>query len=153
MALPSYWARTGFGSQVSTCDGAPWAKMWTTCRARAGRGGCLGRSGEAMAPSAASAPAPAAAATGRFSAKSVANPKPPKPKPIRFRNWRRVWNRSCQPGADDSLKRCLIQSLSVYLSTFLDGFRTGKVSVRQRLRAAQEGEQVAHLLVGQRVEQ
>ena len=46
IALPSYRVSTGFGSHVSTCDGPPWAKMWMTCLALAGKCGCFGASGE-----------------------------------------------------------------------------------------------------------
>src|ERR1035441_7160901 len=44
ISWPSILVSDGFGSQVSTCDGAPCAKMWTTCFAFAGSGGVLGSS-------------------------------------------------------------------------------------------------------------
>src|SRR5258708_3300798 len=44
--LPAYLASSGLGSQVSTCEGAPWAKMWITRLALAGNGGSFGASGE-----------------------------------------------------------------------------------------------------------
>src|SRR5688572_24156588 len=43
MDLPSYLASDGLGSQVSICEGAPWAKMWTTCLALAGEWGARGK--------------------------------------------------------------------------------------------------------------
>src|ERR1051326_2267439 len=42
IVLPSYCVRAGLGSQVSTWEGAPWAKMWTTCLALAGNWGDFG---------------------------------------------------------------------------------------------------------------
>src|SRR5689334_8723651 len=44
--LFAYFASAGLGSNVSTCDGAPPAKMWMTCCALAGSGGSFGASGE-----------------------------------------------------------------------------------------------------------
>src|SRR5690349_1715534 len=44
--LSSNFASVGFGSNVSTCDGAPPAKMWITCCALAGNGGSLGANGD-----------------------------------------------------------------------------------------------------------
>ena len=41
ISLPSIRVKAGLGSQVSTWEGAPCAKMWTTCFALAGRGDCL----------------------------------------------------------------------------------------------------------------
>src|ERR1700722_16524804 len=81
--LPAYWARAGFGSQVSTCEGAPWAKMWMTLVAFEGKGGFLGASGESS-PSALTVP------TRSSGPSRLANPNAPRPMPNRFRNWRRV---------------------------------------------------------------
>ena len=36
----------GLGSNVSTCDGPPFRKMWMTCFALAAKCGCLDDSGE-----------------------------------------------------------------------------------------------------------
>src|SRR6185436_14787423 len=43
--LPAYFASIGFGSNVSTCDGPPFRKMWMTRFAFAGIGGVFGASG------------------------------------------------------------------------------------------------------------
>jgi hypothetical protein len=46
---PSMRTSSGFGSQVSMCEGAPWAKMWITALAVAGSGGPRGARGLAPA--------------------------------------------------------------------------------------------------------
>ena len=43
--LPAYFCSAGFGSNVSTCEGPPLAKIWMTCLALAGKWGALGVSG------------------------------------------------------------------------------------------------------------
>src|SRR5476651_1332509 len=43
--LSTYCARVGFGSQVSTWEGPPDAKIWMTALALAGSGAVLGASG------------------------------------------------------------------------------------------------------------
>ena len=84
ISLPSIRVSAGFGSQVSTCDGAPWAKTWTTCLALAGNGGTLGSS-------VASASA-CAILDNRPSPNSAARLKAPKPMPARWRNWPcKIW--------------------------------------------------------------
>ena len=40
--LPAYFASAGFGSNVSTCDGPPLAKMWMTCLRLGGKRRLLG---------------------------------------------------------------------------------------------------------------
>src|SRR5687767_10618527 len=42
---PSYLVSAGLGSQVSTCEGAPWAKIWMTLFAFAGK--CVFNAGPA----------------------------------------------------------------------------------------------------------
>ncbi len=80
----AYFASSGFGSQVSTCDGPPSAKMWMTALALAGKGGSFGASG--LASLAAAVSAEACIPMPRIEAKLIA----PKPMPVRSRNWRRV---------------------------------------------------------------
>src|SRR5580693_3579593 len=81
MGCPSCLTRTGLGSQVSTCEGAPAAKMWMTRLALAGKGGTFGASGER--PMFVSAPK-------RESSRSrEARPRAPKPMPRRDKNSRR----------------------------------------------------------------
>src|SRR5438105_13223288 len=43
--LPAYFSSAGFGSKLSTCEGPPLRKKWTTRLALAGSGGALGDSG------------------------------------------------------------------------------------------------------------
>src|SRR5713101_4050717 len=90
---PSYLASIGFGSKVSTCEGAPWAKMWTTRLALAGKCGDLGASAERGSASW------TGAAPRQSSAKRVARPNAPNPIPARWRNWRRVRKKSAGLGA------------------------------------------------------
>ena len=42
---PANWARAGFGSNVSTCDGAPFIQRWMMCLALAAKWGRLTASG------------------------------------------------------------------------------------------------------------
>src|SRR6266581_3773546 len=44
-SLPAYFSSAGLGSNVSTWDGPPLAKIWITRLAFAGKCGCLGASG------------------------------------------------------------------------------------------------------------
>src|SRR4051812_3994682 len=83
IVLPSYCESTGFGSHVSTCDGAPSAKMWITCFAFTGKCGDFGASGLRFVPTAASA-------SNALMPKSDARLRAPKPMPVRQRNCRRV---------------------------------------------------------------
>src|SRR3954470_15069900 len=46
-------ASVGLGSKVSTCEGPPPAKMWTTCFAFTGKCGCRGAKGERITEDAA----------------------------------------------------------------------------------------------------
>jgi hypothetical protein len=87
IVLPSIRTSSGFGSQVSMCDGAPWAKMWMTALAVAGRGG--GRGARGLPPG--EGPVAAAGPQTRSAGSSiVASPRAPRPMPTRFRNLRRV---------------------------------------------------------------
>src|SRR5262245_49837848 len=43
--LPAYFSSDGLGSKLSTCDGPPLRKKWTTRFALAGNGDTLGESG------------------------------------------------------------------------------------------------------------
>src|SRR6266446_8556495 len=43
--LPAYFSSDGFGSKLSTCEGPPLRKKWTTRLAFPGNGGALGESG------------------------------------------------------------------------------------------------------------
>ena len=87
IVLPSIFTSSGFGSQVSMCEGAPWAKMWMTDFAVAWRGGGRGARGlaAAEAPLAASGPQRRSAGSS-----IVASPRAPRPIPTRFRNLLRV---------------------------------------------------------------
>ena len=91
--FPSIRVNVGFGSQVSTCEGAPWAKTWITALALAGKCGARGASGF---PAAAAAASTAWGAAPRSSAglNIDARLSAPSPRPKRFRNWRRVAKRS-----------------------------------------------------------
>src|SRR4051812_5992063 len=82
--LSAYFANSGFGSHVSTCDGPPSAKMWITALALAGKCGSFGASG--LASAAARGAPEASAPRPRIDARLIA----PKPMPVRSRNWRRV---------------------------------------------------------------
>src|SRR5580658_10332036 len=81
MGWPSCLTSAGLGSQVSTCEGAPAAKMWMTRLALAGKGGILGASGER--------PTLVSAAKRESSRSKEVRPKAPKPMPRRDRNSRR----------------------------------------------------------------
>src|SRR6185369_11336024 len=48
ITLPSYFVRFGLGSNVSTCDGPPWAKIWMTRFAFGAKWGARGASGEVI---------------------------------------------------------------------------------------------------------
>ena len=82
--LPSILVRKGFGSHVSMCDGAPWAKMWMTALALPGK---WGRCGASALPETGAAGAPPKSSPGRS---MVARLSAPRPMPIRLRNCRRV---------------------------------------------------------------
>src|SRR6266446_8642287 len=90
--LPEYFSSNGFGSKLSTCDGPPFRKKWTTRFALPGKGGFLDESGFTV---------PAACAAG---ASNLASPnKParltaPMPIPQRVKKFRRVSNRSWKLG-------------------------------------------------------
>src|SRR5882672_11553096 len=47
--LPAYFSSEGLGSKLSTCDGPPLRKKWTTRFALPGKGGALGESGFTLA--------------------------------------------------------------------------------------------------------
>ena len=47
--LPAYWASSGLGSNVSTCDGPPFMNKWITCLALAAK--CGGRAASGLTPS------------------------------------------------------------------------------------------------------
>ena len=88
IVLPSMRTSSGLGSQVSMCEGAPWAKMWMTALAVAGSGGGRGARGVARGREARRR----LGAADRRSAGSsiVARPRAPSPMPTRFRNLLRV---------------------------------------------------------------
>src|SRR5947209_20253436 len=75
MSCPLYFARDGFGSKVSTCDGPPFRNRKMTCLAFAGK--CVER--------VASAPA-----ASPFWASRLASPIMPKPFPALRKSSRRV---------------------------------------------------------------
>ena len=85
IVCPSIWLSAGFGSQVSTWEGAPWAKMWMTALALAGKGGSRGAMGFVI--EGASMPPSAKRSIGSSMAARL---NAPIPSPTRLRNWRRV---------------------------------------------------------------
>src|SRR5262245_7897912 len=78
--LPSYLSSSGFGSKVSTWDGAPFMNRKTTCLALAGKWDSFGESGPAFSPARAKNPS-------RVSKSMRASPA--NPPPARRRNSRR----------------------------------------------------------------
>jgi hypothetical protein len=76
--------RDGLGSQVSTCDGAPWAKMWMTALALPGK--CGARGERAGGHFAFGLGADEIAGIEQVCEGEGAD----MPMPTRFRNWRRV---------------------------------------------------------------
>src|SRR5258705_9339306 len=90
--LPVYFSREGFGSKLSTWEGPPLRKKWTTRLALPGKGGALGDSGLTFA--AARAPG-----TSKFvSPNNAAKLTAPIPIPHRDRKFRRVRNKSFRAG-------------------------------------------------------
>src|SRR6185295_7805540 len=79
IGCPSYLASEGFGSHVSTCDGAPCAKMWMTLLALPTRGGRRGAKGDKD-------PAAWASAGDIISGINAARLNAPNPMPDRCRN-------------------------------------------------------------------
>ena len=90
--LPAYFSRAGFGSKLSTWEGPPLRKKWTTRLALPGKGGALGDSGLTLA--AARAPGTSKLVSPNKAAKLTA----PIPIPHRDRKFRRVRNKSFRVG-------------------------------------------------------
>src|SRR5262249_57725197 len=82
--LPWYLSSSGLGSKVSTCEGPPFRKRWTTRCAFAGKCGGRGASGFVSAGA-----ARAEEGSRPSSASKPVSPNRPKPSPLRRSNSRR----------------------------------------------------------------
>src|SRR6185295_11391162 len=112
IGCPSYLASEGLGSHVSTCDGAPCAKMWMTLLALPTRGGRRGAKGDKD-------PAAWASAGDIISGINAARLNAPNPMPDRCRNCRRVRKKSSILGVW-SARYCLLSLIRLYRFSQLD---------------------------------